>query len=91
MDELTHIFLNQVHFCRFLYYLHKNALYILLCKKSQEKLALIIFKLIFENLDELSEIHKSNRDKNVYAYASQQKLDAYFKSEKYQMMKRTIT
>lgn len=64
-DELTHIFLNQVHFCRFLYYLHKNALYILLCKKSQEKLAVITFKLIFETLDELSEIHNLSDGKKV--------------------------
>ena len=56
-------------------------LYILLCKKSQEKLGVIIFKLIFDNLDELSEIHNSTDEKKtILTVANQQKLDAYFKS-----------
>ena len=80
-----------MHFCRFLFYLYKNGAYILLCKKSQEKLGVIVFKLIFENLDEISEIHNSGDDKKAsITYSSQKKLDAYFRSQKCKMMKKTI-
>lgn len=40
----NHILINQLHFCRFIYYLTRNLSHLLVSPKSKNRISLILFK-----------------------------------------------
>lgn len=55
----NHILVNQLHFCRFIYYMIRNSSFLPVQKAQQEKLNLILFKHVIKLTKQLSDC-KSN-------------------------------
>jgi len=55
----NHILINQLHYCRFIYYLIRNLNYLLISPKSRNKLTLILFRHLLKLIKNLSDPSKN--------------------------------
>lgn len=54
-SQNNHILVNQLHYCRFLYYFVRNRKYIMVAESSSQKLTLVIFKHLLKLTKQLSD------------------------------------
>lgn len=55
----NHILVNQLHYCRFLYYMIKNSQNLLVNEKSKNKLNLVVFKHLLKLIKHLADCNSN--------------------------------